>query len=117
MSYATRALGVAMLAVALSGCVVAVGNRGEHAANERVERHERNRMAIDRLQLGSPIELVIADLGAAEFSEAFVRDGRAYRVLHYRTHAGHRDEGRRRGTTPVVFVDGKLVGWGEAALR
>jgi hypothetical protein len=116
MSKAVKTLIAASLILALSGCVVAVGNRGEHTLTDRVERYERNRAAIDQLHLGSSIDAVIAELGQADFSESFIRDGQTYRLLYYRTHTARKDEGHKRGTTPLVFVHGELVGWGESAL-
>ncbi|PKL94995.1 MAG: hypothetical protein CVV18_07155, partial [Gammaproteobacteria bacterium HGW-Gammaproteobacteria-8] len=51
------------------------------------------------------------------FSEAFTIDGVAHRVLFYRTQRVEGDGVTTRDeTTPLVFVEGRLAGWGETAL-
>ena len=46
-------------------------------------------------------------------SEAFMDDGEEVRVLFYRTNHKHSDgETTRDETTPLVFRNDQLVGWG-----
>ncbi|HBO12182.1 MAG TPA: hypothetical protein DD491_05290, partial [Halieaceae bacterium] len=53
-------------------------------------------------------------LGTPADSEAFTRDGEEFRVLFYRTRHRHSDgETSRDETTPVVFRNDELVGWGQ----
>lgn len=118
MHQSTRLLVLVFLAVWLSGCVVAIGNEGRESRDSRWAEIERdNRRAIDSLLMGMGIrEVQLAMPHEADFSEAFMVDGVAHRVLFYRT---QRVEGdgvtSRNETTPLVFADGQLVGWGESA--
>ena len=117
MQQSTRLLVLVFLAVWLSGCVVAIGNDGPESRDSRWAEIERdNRRAIDSLLMGMGIrEVQLAMPHEADFSEAFMVDGVAHRVLFYRT---QRVEGdgvtSRNETTPLVFADGQLVGWGES---
>jgi len=114
----------ALLMLALGGCVISVhedGAEGDWLGGEQDDwrrRQERNREAIAQLELGRSVDAVIDELGPPDITESFVRDGLTYRVLRYRTHRVH-DDGRttRDETEPLVFVDGELVGWGEAAVQ
>lgn len=114
----TRLLVLAFLAAWLSGCVVAIGNDGLESGNSEWAEIERdNRRAIDSLRLGMGLrEVQTAMPHQADFSEAFTVDGVAYRALFYRT---QRVEGdgvtSRNETTPLVFANGELAGWGESA--
>ena len=118
MQQSTRLLVLVFLAVLLSGCVVAIGNDGPESRDSAWAEVERdNRRAIDSLLMGMGIrEVQLAMPHEADFSEAFMVDGVAHRVLFYRT---QRVEGdgvtSRNETTPLVFADGQLVGWGESA--
>ena len=110
----------ALLGLMLSGCVLSIhdddgdwNNDGDHWR----ARQERNKQAIDHLELGRSVSSVIDELGEPDMTEAFRRDGQPYKVLLYRTSRVHGD-GRtsRDETTPLVFADGKLVGWGQSAI-
>ena len=101
--------------IALAGCVIAVNSPdGEDGWNSRQQRNER---AINHLELGRSRASVEAQLGEPDFVDAFQRNGEKFNVLYYRTHRVHGD-GRttRDETTPLVFVDGNLVGWGKSAI-
>jgi Protein of unknown function (DUF3192) len=119
MTSPIRSSGVALACVlALSGCVIAVGTEDwkDDVADWR-DRQEHNRHVVETLQLGQSRDVLVADLGSADFAEAFTRDGRNFEVLFYRTRHVD-DDGRttKDETTPLVFVDGALVGWGESAV-
>ncbi len=107
-----------LFAVTLSGCVIAI-NSDDAEENSRAwkDRQHRNEAAINRLQIGQAIHGVTDDLGDADFTESFWRDGSEFTVLYYRTRRLQTD-GRttRDETTPLVFVGGELVGWGESAI-
>lgn len=110
-----------VLATLLGGCVIAVrdgGGDGWHGdADDWKQRQQRNEQVIASLELGRPLDSVIRELGTPDMTESFVRDGREFRVLFYRTRLMHED-GRlsRDETTPLVFVNDELVGWGESAV-
>ncbi|MEM7363939.1 MAG: DUF3192 domain-containing protein [Pseudomonadota bacterium] len=105
-----------------TGCVVAIGGDGGHhdgrqADNAWKERQQHNASAIDRLVLLRSQSSVESEFGEPDFHDSFMRDGEVFEVLFYRTHR-NRDDGMtsRDETTPLVFVDGQLVGWGHSAL-
>lgn len=109
-----------LVAVLSSGCYISVrddGPEGWSDGDDWERRQRRNQESISYLELGRTVDSVTAELGTADFTESFVRDGRTFRVLFYRTHRV-REDGRttRDETTPLVFVDGELVGWGESAV-
>ncbi|MEE4300850.1 MAG: DUF3192 domain-containing protein [Pseudomonadales bacterium] len=113
-----RWLTVLPLAVLLSGCVVAIGNGDDDDWDDGWSKRQReNREAIADLELGLRRDTVIDRLGTPDFSESFLREGREFVVLFYRTHRRHGDgETSRDETTPLVFVNDDLVGWGESAI-
>ncbi len=60
---------------------------------------------------------VVAQLGTPNYSEAVARDGVAYRALRFRTLHRHSDgETTRNESTPLVFKDDVLIGWGDEVL-
>jgi len=111
----------ALSALLLSGCYISVRDDGSAWSREGDnwrQRQQRNQEAIDYLELGRSLGSVTDELGPADMTESFGRDGRTFRVLLYRTRLV-REDGRttRDETTPLVFVDGELVGWGESAVE
>lgn len=117
MSLLLKMFGAILLTLSLTGCVIAIGNdRGDEGNWE--ERQEKNARYISLLNLGQSRPAVESDLGAADFSEAFQRNGSSYRVLFYRTERTQ-DDGRttKDETTPLVFIGDKLVGWGDTAIE
>lgn len=111
-----------LVAVLSSGCYISVRDDGPEGGwsdgDDWERRQRRNQESISYLELGRTVDSVTAELGTADFTESFVRDGQTFRVLFYRTHRV-REDGRttRDETTPLVFVDGELVGWGESAVE
>lgn len=114
-----RNLAVAGLAASmLSGCMVAIGNDRSGGESDWVQIERDNRAAIDNLLLGMSVDEVRSRMPQEpDFSEAFAVHDIPYRVLFYRTHRFEADGLTTRDeTTPVVFVEGHLAGWGESAL-
>ena len=107
-----------LLSTALSGCVIAIGNDGGNndGADWQV-RQDRNNRYISQLELGTSLRAVKLDLGEPDFNESFQRNGDTYQVIYYRTQRIH-DDGKttRDETTPFVFIDMTLVGWGHTAI-
>ena len=112
-----RISAVTLMALWLSGCVVAIGNDGDSSSGSWSERERDNRAAIAQLEVGMAYDEVIAWMpNQANFSESFAVDGAEHQVLFYRTHRVEADGAITRDeTTPLVFVDNVLVGWGEQA--
>ena len=113
----TGVLALGLSVVLLSACVVSVGeNRGPsgEAAWQQAERE--NREAIARLSTDMHIEDVRRQMGTPDFLESLTVDGVPHQVLFYRTHRVHADGLTTRDeTTPLIFENGFLVGWGETA--
>jgi hypothetical protein len=109
---------ISFIAIALSGCVIAVGNTSHSEEDKWHVRQERNSSYINQLDLGLSMTTVESDLGSADYNESFQRDGEAYQVLYYRTRQVHSDgKTTKDETTPLVFMDRKLIGWGEIAIE
>ncbi|WP_199609305.1 DUF3192 domain-containing protein [Flocculibacter collagenilyticus] len=105
------------LVFSLSGCVVAVNDdfRGDHHSSWE-ETQESNRKVIAGLNGNESVEQIQDKLGVADFSELHEYQGNTVKVLFYRTHK-HKSDGRttKEECTPLVFKEGRLVGWGEKA--
>ena len=99
----------------LQGCVIAV-NSGDWD-DDWSKRQKQNAERLQALALGVGESAIREEFGEPDFTDAFVRDGDEFTVLYYRTHRRHHD-GRttRDETTPLVFVGGELVGWGDSAI-
>jgi len=120
MHHSIRLALAVLLAASSTGCVVAIGSEDIERSGSRWAEIERdNRRAIDALTLGMGVREAQSVMPhPADFSEAFVVDGVAYRALFFRTQRVEGDGVTRRDeTTPLVFADGALVGWGAAAWR
>lgn len=120
MKHSIRLALAAVVAVHLSGCVVAIGaDEYERSGSDWSEVERENRRAIDSLTLGMGVrEAQQVMPHPADFNEAFVVDGVAYRALFYRTQRVEGDGATTRDeTTPLIFADGALIGWGAAAWR
>ena len=117
MNKPRRLLTLAFAALFLSGCVISID--GDWEDDEYwAKRQRENREAIADLELGLRRATVEERLGTPDFVEAFVRGADEFEVLYYRTHRSHGDgETTRDETTPLVFVGGDLVGWGDTAVE
>jgi outer membrane protein assembly factor BamE (lipoprotein component of BamABCDE complex) len=110
------ALALALAIPALNGCVFAVGDVQSDREDERQQLERENRSTISQLETGLSIETVRSRLGTPDFSELLEADEGDYRVLFYRTQRREADGMTTRDeTTPLIFFNGLLVEWGEAA--
>lgn len=117
MKFAINFLLAAMLAISLSGCIVWGGDHGNWHDDDWRHQQKENRELISTLELQTERSRVLMKLGAPNFSEAFSRNGDEYRVLYYRTQHRHSDgETTLDETTPLVFRNDRLIGWGEESL-
>ena len=100
--------------LALSGCVIVNGEPGFIGSSDWEREQRRNSEAIANLDIGMQRSTVVDRLGTPSFSEAFTRDDDEYRVLFFRTQHRHSDgDTTRDETTPLVFKNDKLIGWGD----
>lgn len=108
-----RLSAIALLSLSVAGCIIV---DGEHVSHDSWSDNQReNREAISQLQINMPSNDVIRQLGPPDASEAFTLQGEEIRVLFYRTQRKHADgETTRDETTPLVFRDDLLSGWGDA---
>lgn len=103
---------IGSLTLLASGCVYVNGEN--IATDDWKDEQVTNREAISRLSVGASRTAVIEKLGTPNDSEAFVHDDEEVRVLFYRTSRKHADgETSRDETTPLVFKNDRLIGWGE----
>lgn len=104
---------VSALVVLASGCVFIDGEYVDRDDWQEMQRD--NRQAISLLEIGMSRNAVVSDLGTPADSEALMHDGEEVRVLFYRTQRKHSDgETTRDETTPVIFKNDSLIGWGQA---
>ena len=102
----------------LTGCVIVTDRDDWDDSDDWRNRQETNREYIADLALGLSINDVRADLGSPDLSEAYREGNDNIVVLRYRTqHESSDGETTRDETTPLVFVNGELKGWGERAAR
>lgn len=116
-----KVLTVATAMMALSGCVVAIGDKGasDSSNNSSWKKAQKlNNQVISQLNLGAELASVRGQLGTPDFSESFRDAGNETVVLFYRTHHEHSDgDTSKDECTPLVFKNGVLTGWGEKAYR
>jgi hypothetical protein len=112
VNVSTRLFLIALLSLSASGCVFI---DGEYVSHDDWRADQRdNREAISRLELGELRIAVVEKLGTPADSEAFDHDGEEVRVLFYRTQHKHSDgETTRDETTPLIFRNDRLIGWGQ----
>ena len=117
MHTAPRIIMAALITASLSGCIVVNGEHGWAGSNDWKEEQQDNRAAIANLELGMQRSEVVEQLGTPNYSEAFTQDDVEYRVLRFRTRHRHSDgDTTPDETTPLVFKDDALIGWGDDVL-
>lgn len=114
---ALKLLAVSLMISLLSSCVIAV-NTDDWEEERWFSKQNKNAERVEQLALGTTQASVLAEWGTPDYSEAFVRKQNKYAVLYYRTrHNEHDGKTTKDETTPLVFVDGELVGWGDSAVE
>jgi len=108
---------ITFLITGLSGCVI-VGHDGRHGSKDDWEVEQaKNQSVINQLEISDSRQTIFEQLGAPDFSEAFTKDKDTYRILFYRTQRTSSDGLTSKDeTTPLIFKNEKLVGWGDDAL-
>ena len=78
------------------------------------DRQSHNQHSLTLLNLGQSIDSVRQSLGGADFSEAKTSGNKKMLVLFYRTHHKKGDgKTTKDECTPLLFINNKLVAWGE----
>ncbi len=113
---------LAALAIStLSGCVVKVGGDGDWDSGHQSsweQQQDRNRRNLEQINLGMTVNQVRVIMGTADFNEVYQQEEGVVQVLYYRTHRLKGDGVTGKDEcTPVVFRDGTVTGWGEAAVN
>lgn len=117
----SKVLGLVLAAtsvVSLSGCVIAVGNDDWDGSDHWSDVEERNRAHLEKVTVGMTQEMVFGIMGTADFNEMYERKEKSVQLLYYRTqHRNSDGETTKDECTPLVLVDGVVVGWGEMAVQ
>lgn len=115
MKFLLKLTTLTLLIASLGGCISINGN---HDWDSNWEKKQNvNRTYINELSLGTQRSAVLMQLDTPSFSEAFVHKGKEYSVLFYRTHRISSDGATTKDeTTPLVFKNDKLMGWGNELL-
>jgi hypothetical protein len=117
-----KALLILPLSLALSGCVIVADgdwDDDDYTSSNWKAEQKQNRESISNLSLGQERSEIVSLMGAATFTEAFTgENGSGYQILFYRTQREHGDgDTTKDETTPLVFENDKLIGWGNDALQ
>ena len=107
-----------LMAVSLSACIIVDRDGWRDSDNGWEKRQKENKQVISQLEINDSRDSVVAQLGAPDFSEAYTKGDSHYRILFYRTsHERSDGETTKDETTPLVFLNETLVGWGQDALN
>ncbi|MBY6018144.1 DUF3192 domain-containing protein [Ferrimonas balearica] len=108
------------LAGPLSGCVIAVGDKGWDAQSSAdwEKKQDSNRRKLEQIELGMALSDVRSIMGTADFNELYQQEEDQVQVLYYRTHRTRGDSKTTKDEcTPIVLTNGAVTGWGNTALE
>ncbi len=122
MKIISNLIAVSFLVLSLTGCIVVGGGDGDgdwgYDNDHWKHQQKENKRVINHLEINDSRASILDQLGAPDFSEAFARGEDNFRILFYRTQHEHSDgETSKDETTPLVFKNDLLVGWGSKALH
>lgn len=108
----------------LSGCIVAVsdgeaeyGWKSKHNGKNWQAHQKSNRDKIANLVSGADYSAVIQQFDTPDFSELVSKGNTVFQVLYFSTNSKHSDgKVTKDECTPLVFKDGKLIGFGQSAV-
>lgn len=104
---------IALLAYGLSACVVV----DTLTVRDWELQEQTNREEIARLQLGANLDDIVSTMGAPQFNEVRLHNDETVQVLFYRTNRVTDDGNTTKDEcTPLLFINGKLKGWGHRVL-
>ncbi|MFT5282364.1 MAG: hypothetical protein ACJA0G_000261 [Kangiellaceae bacterium] len=112
-------LAIVLSGVLLSGCVISIDRDHDYDNGTSWREIEKeNRQKIIDLLPGTAISAVRLSMGTPAFDELIVKGDKEHRVLFYRTQLTEGDGITSKDEcTPILFVNGKLIGFGEMALN
>ena len=120
---AIQTLLIVAAALSLHGCVISVDSDWSDWSDWSDDegwksRQTKNADRIANLDIGKNESQIRTELGVPDFHESFIRGGDTFVILYYRTrHTDSDGDTSKDETTPLVFVDGSLVGWGDSAVK
>lgn len=103
----------------LSGCVISIDDDydNDHNNTSWSELEEENREKISQLSVGASINSVRRSMGTPDFDELLVKNEQEHRILFYRTQRTKGDGATTKDEcTPIIFLNGELIGFGQTAL-
>ena len=82
------------------------------------DREEYNKVQVSKLELGVQKQTILELLGSPDISEAKRIGDKELQVMFYRTQHKQADGITTADEcTPLLFVDGQLVAWGDSAYQ
>ncbi|MDN3640269.1 DUF3192 domain-containing protein [Simiduia curdlanivorans] len=98
----------------LSACIYI--NKGGDSNSDWEKTERENKAVISSLQINTAEMDIRSRLGEPDFSEGYTDNDADVRVLFYRTQR-QKEDGitSKNECTPLVFRNGKLIGWGDKA--
>ena len=82
------------------------------------DREEYNKVQVSKLELGLTKQAILELMGSPDISEAKRNGDKELQVMFYRTQHKQADGITTQDEcTPLFFVNGTLVGWGDSAYQ
>jgi len=113
MKTISNLIATTFLVTGLTGCVIVDSDGWNGRKSDWEEQQAKNQSIINQLEINDSRHTIIEQLGAPDFSEAFMKENDTYRILFYRTqHKSSDGQTSKDETTPLIFKNDKLIGWG-----
>lgn len=114
------ALLVIPMSLSLTGCIIVNSDEVDpsnwSSSSDWEETQRVNKRKIAQLELGASYDSVKSTMGTPDLNEGFEDNGESVQVLFYRTRHKHSDSQTTKDEcTPLIFKNGKLVGFGHKA--
>lgn len=114
------ALLIIPLSFSLTGCIIVNSDEVDpdnwSSSSDWKKEQRINKEKIATLELGDSYNSVKNTMGTPDLNEAFEDNGETVQVLFYRTKHVHSDSQTTKDEcTPLIFKNGKLVGFGHKA--
>lgn len=114
------ALLVIPMSLSLTGCIIVNSDEVDpsnwSSSSDWEETQRVNKRKIAQLELGASYDSVKSTMGTPDLNEGLEDNGESVQVLFYRTRHKHSDSQTTKDEcTPLIFKNGKLVGFGHKA--